>query len=193
MTLKSQYCNKALQETLRAVVESVAKNLPKRTEQAQQNFKQRRSIQPSYPTNGDSSALFKADTKLFTIVLFGVFSGTASVALAGLLAAQRAVGKPITEHRVLFLGAGEVRSYLSINQSVWILLVFLCFWAYFSFNSLISKKENRPSCNGHIAPCWPDLVILIINSKPTFLSRTQRSQNMLNINQSFSGEKRGFA
>lgn len=33
--------------------------------------------------------------------------GTASVALAGLLAAQRAVGKAITEHRVLFLGAGE--------------------------------------------------------------------------------------
>uniref|UniRef100_A0A665W383 Malic enzyme n=1 Tax=Echeneis naucrates TaxID=173247 RepID=A0A665W383_ECHNA len=33
--------------------------------------------------------------------------GTASVALAGLLAAQRVVGKPITEHRVLFLGAGE--------------------------------------------------------------------------------------
>uniref|UniRef100_A0A665W2U1 Malic enzyme n=1 Tax=Echeneis naucrates TaxID=173247 RepID=A0A665W2U1_ECHNA len=35
--------------------------------------------------------------------------GTASVALAGLLAAQRVVGKPITEHRVLFLGAGEGR------------------------------------------------------------------------------------
>ncbi|XP_051953137.1 NAD-dependent malic enzyme, mitochondrial-like isoform X2 [Xyrauchen texanus] len=33
--------------------------------------------------------------------------GTASVALAGLLAAQRVVGKPITEHKVLFLGAGE--------------------------------------------------------------------------------------
>lgn len=33
--------------------------------------------------------------------------GTASVALAGLLAAQRAIGKPITEHNVLFLGAGE--------------------------------------------------------------------------------------
>ncbi|XP_026993760.2 NAD-dependent malic enzyme, mitochondrial isoform X1 [Tachysurus fulvidraco] len=33
--------------------------------------------------------------------------GTAAVALAGLLAAQRVVGKPITEHKVLFLGAGE--------------------------------------------------------------------------------------
>ncbi|KAF7687775.1 NAD-dependent malic enzyme, mitochondrial isoform X1 [Silurus meridionalis] len=33
--------------------------------------------------------------------------GTAAVALAGLLAAQRVVGKAITEHTVLFLGAGE--------------------------------------------------------------------------------------
>uniref|UniRef100_A0A671QB13 Malic enzyme n=1 Tax=Sinocyclocheilus anshuiensis TaxID=1608454 RepID=A0A671QB13_9TELE len=37
--------------------------------------------------------------------------GTASVALAGLLAAQRVVGKSITEHKVLFLGAGEGRAY----------------------------------------------------------------------------------
>ena len=37
-----------------------------------------------------------------------ILTGTAAVALAGLLAAQRAIGKPITEHRVLFLGAGEV-------------------------------------------------------------------------------------
>ncbi|KAI2665023.1 NAD-dependent malic enzyme, mitochondrial [Labeo rohita] len=36
-----------------------------------------------------------------------VSAGTASVALAGLLAAQRVVRKPITEHKVLFLGAGE--------------------------------------------------------------------------------------
>uniref|UniRef100_A0A8C5LYI5 Malic enzyme n=1 Tax=Leptobrachium leishanense TaxID=445787 RepID=A0A8C5LYI5_9ANUR len=33
--------------------------------------------------------------------------GTASVALAGLLAAQNFLGKPITEQNVLFLGAGE--------------------------------------------------------------------------------------
>ncbi|XP_068616973.1 NAD-dependent malic enzyme, mitochondrial [Brachionichthys hirsutus] len=33
--------------------------------------------------------------------------GTAAVALAGLLAARRVIGKPITEHRLLFLGAGE--------------------------------------------------------------------------------------
>lgn len=38
-------------------------------------------------------------------------AGTASVALAGLLAAQRVVGKPITEHKVLFLGAGEVSTH----------------------------------------------------------------------------------
>ncbi|OWK01634.1 ME2 [Cervus elaphus hippelaphus] len=33
--------------------------------------------------------------------------GTAAVALAGLLAAQKVIGKPISDHRILFLGAGE--------------------------------------------------------------------------------------
>uniref|UniRef100_A0A8C7ZBT6 Malic enzyme n=1 Tax=Oryzias sinensis TaxID=183150 RepID=A0A8C7ZBT6_9TELE len=42
--------------------------------------------------------------------------GTASVALAGLLAAQRAIGKPITQHKLLFLGAGEGRSQKSDNN-----------------------------------------------------------------------------
>ena len=160
------------------MVELDAKNQPKRTEQAQHNFKERRSIQPFYlKTNGDLSALFKAGTLLFTVVFFCVFSGTASVALAGLLAAQRAVGKPITEHRVLFLGAGEVRSYLSLISPG----EFSCFWAYFYIYSHISKKENRPSCNGHIAPCWPHLVIIIIiiiiiNRGPTLLKNSKKSK-----------------
>ncbi|TMS03595.1 NAD-dependent malic enzyme, mitochondrial [Larimichthys crocea] len=47
--------------------------------------------------------------------------GTASVALAGLLAAQRAIGKPITEHRVLFLGAGEDRlQEMDANQEAFV-------------------------------------------------------------------------
>eukprot|EP00878_Enallax_costatus_P000281 GHUV01000353.1.p1 GENE.GHUV01000353.1~~GHUV01000353.1.p1 ORF type:complete len:585 (+),score=89.41 GHUV01000353.1:46-1755(+) len=33
--------------------------------------------------------------------------GTASITLAGLLSAARATGKPFTEHRILFFGAGE--------------------------------------------------------------------------------------
>uniref|UniRef100_A0AAR2K0N9 Malic enzyme n=1 Tax=Pygocentrus nattereri TaxID=42514 RepID=A0AAR2K0N9_PYGNA len=47
--------------------------------------------------------------------------GTAAVALAGLLAAQRVVGKPITEHTVLFLGAGEGREEATdINQEAFV-------------------------------------------------------------------------
>lgn len=35
-------------------------------------------------------------------------TGTASVAVAGLLAAVKMVGKPLTENKIMFLGAGEV-------------------------------------------------------------------------------------
>lgn len=66
-----------------------------------------------------------------------MFQGTASVALAGLLAAQRAVGKPLTEHSVLFLGAGEVRQYLSINGSILTISLFA-----FSF-FLKFERENK--------------------------------------------------
>lgn len=50
----------------------------------------------------------QSDRDVIVFFCFFMFPGTASVALAGILAAQRAVGKPITEHKVLFLGAGEV-------------------------------------------------------------------------------------
>jgi malate dehydrogenase (oxaloacetate-decarboxylating)(NADP+) len=36
-----------------------------------------------------------------------LLQGTACITLAGLLSAARATGKPLKEHRLLFLGAGE--------------------------------------------------------------------------------------
>lgn len=42
-----------------------------------------------------------------------VFQGTASVVLAGLVAALKLVGGNLADHRFLFLGAGEVSVYNS--------------------------------------------------------------------------------
>jgi len=41
------------------------------------------------------------------------FQGTAAVVLAGLVAALKLVGGNLTDHRFLFLGAGEVSHYPS--------------------------------------------------------------------------------
>lgn len=40
-----------------------------------------------------------------------LFQGTASVVLAGLVAALKLVGGTLADHRFLFLGAGEVSRY----------------------------------------------------------------------------------
>jgi len=42
-----------------------------------------------------------------------LFQGTASVVLAGLVAALKLVGGNLADHRFLFLGAGEVSLYNS--------------------------------------------------------------------------------
>ena len=42
-------------------------------------------------------------------ILFISFQGTASVVLAGLIAALKIVGGNLADHKFLFLGAGEVK------------------------------------------------------------------------------------
>lgn len=45
----------------------------------------------------------------FIVKIMGFPTGTAAVALSGLLATQKVINKPVSEHKILFLGAGEVR------------------------------------------------------------------------------------
>jgi malic enzyme len=47
-------------------------------------------------------------TLLLEIWKYEFLQGTASVVLAGLLAALKVVGRTLAEHTYLFLGAGEV-------------------------------------------------------------------------------------
>lgn len=52
------------------------------------------------------------------------------MALAGLLAAQRATGKPLAEQKVLFLGAGEVSSLKGCGTSGGVSVYFLGSWRF---------------------------------------------------------------
>ncbi|XP_008416622.1 NAD-dependent malic enzyme, mitochondrial isoform X1 [Poecilia reticulata] len=80
--------------------------------------------------------------------------GTASVALAGLLAAQRTIGKPLTEHRVLFLGAGEAA--LGIANLIVMAMMELGLtqaeakekiWMYDAHGLLVKDREHKTDAN----------------------------------------------
>ncbi|XP_072215252.1 LOW QUALITY PROTEIN: NAD-dependent malic enzyme, mitochondrial [Excalfactoria chinensis] len=89
--------------------------------------------------------------------------GTAAVALAGLLAAQKSTGQPITEHRVLFLGAGEAALGIAnlivmamVENGMTIEMARKRIWMYDKHGLVLQGREDQVDVNqepfAHQAP-----------------------------------------